>query len=345
MSFDHIIKSVVMAPAPGDPMPNPYNRLLCQALSNRMDIQPFRWGNALFRNTGIIHIHWPDGLIASKHRIGVLIKCFLLLLIIAKARLGSVKLVWTVHNDSPHEHPDFIARWTIRCWTKNANKIYLSNANLTKSISDRQQRLELLTTVIPIGEYPGYASNTPRNGALGEYFIAFGLLRPYKQFDKLITLFESGHLSELRLIIIGSRWDPSYTGQILSLAESVPNVSVIPDFIPESELLDFVRSARGCILPYADMNNSSALILSLGLGTPVLATSSEATREVQAEVGEVWLHLSTESVISTDDISRFNQHLLNTTRSKDMFPQFKGRDWNSIADRHLEFYGNIVGRR
>lgn len=318
-------------------MPNPYSRLLIESVSPRVRIRRFSWATALFGRYDVLHVHWPEALVFSKSSVRAGLKTFLLSLLCIRVRLGGVALVWTVHNDSPHEQ--LASRCTtiaLRAFTSSADaRVHL---NRTSAGLDRPGMTKTLNIVIPHGMYPweGSGGRTEQEDVL----LFFGSIRPYKSVDSLLHAFKNVQ-TRMRLRVIGQPTNSALSNLLHELAAADERASLCFRYFDDDELNEEISRAAGVVLPYAAMTNSGVALLALSRNRPILAPAVPAILELQEEVGEEWVR-TFEGPVGPADLEGF---LLALKQPRGDAPKMSGRDWPSIGALHVELYEKLTGVR
>ncbi|MDM7886172.1 hypothetical protein QUG92_13750 [Curtobacterium sp. RHCKG23] len=330
---DDAAPRVLMSPGPGDAMPNPYNRLLVESISSGASVRPFTWRSALFARYDVLHLHWPEALIFSTSRLRANLKISLLRLLMIRLRLSSSVVVWTVHNELPHEEvPHRAARALDAMTSATSARIHL---NRTSAVSDAFISRKGRDVVIPHGTYPGGDPGmvAPQEGAL----LFFGSIRPYKGIDRLLAAFRDVH-AVARLRVIGQASDRVLADRLKNLASADERVSLSFRYFDDCDLDEEIAHAAGVVLPYSAMTNSGVALLALSRDRPILAPAVPAILELQEEVGADWVS-TFEGAVSGNDLEEF----LVTLRSpRAASPDLQGRDWEAIAALHLRLYHELI---
>ena len=113
---------ILASPAFSNKKVNPYNALLYSNIKaitrahTQNSVHEYSHKKAILEKFDIIHFHWPDGYINQKSMFKTLQRSILLTLILFIVKLKGSRIVWTVHNVSPHDafHPaysHFFMRW------------------------------------------------------------------------------------------------------------------------------------------------------------------------------------------------------------------------------------------
>jgi glycosyltransferase involved in cell wall biosynthesis len=140
--------------------------------------------------------------------------------------------------------------------------------------------------VIPHGAFD-YLTRLPEEkplppelaGAEGPVVLFFGLLRPYKGIENLLTAFRG--LGDAELWIVGNpRMD---VGPLRELAASGPGrVRFVTRFVEDAEVPAILRRADLLALPYLDAEHSGVLYTGLAFGKPMVVSAVGGFPEVAA---------------------------------------------------------------
>jgi glycosyltransferase involved in cell wall biosynthesis len=114
-------------------------------------------------------------------------------------------------------------------------------------------------------------------GAEGPVILFFGLLRPYKGIDTLLTAFR--RIDGAELWIAGNpRMDVE---PLRRLAEQAPGrVRFLPRFVEDAEIPALMRRADVVVLPYRDTEHSGVLYAALAFGKPLILSAVGGFPEV-----------------------------------------------------------------
>src|SRR6187431_2914331 len=82
---------------------NPYIVMLATALAEEPTVEhvPFSWRTALLGRYDVLHVHWPDALLAARHRWTRAGKRVAFACLVARLRFGRIAVARTVHNVTP----------------------------------------------------------------------------------------------------------------------------------------------------------------------------------------------------------------------------------------------------
>lgn len=337
----------------------PYNGLLYDAVrSYGVEVAEWHWRRIVGSTFSIVHVHWPESLLdvrtAARARLSAL--SHLMLLDIARAR--GARLVWTVHDLEPH---DFVfealeRRFLERFVARVDAVIGLSAAGLNAAHGRWPALSSRPSFIVPHGHFrEAYPRTLDRKAARAALAIpesalvvaAFGQIRPYKNFPRLIEIFRAVAPPHAMLVIAGRLNSRApHAAQLVDAARGDPRIQLRLEFIPNQEVEFYLMSADLLVCPFADILNSGSVILGLSFDRRVLAPRIGAMDELAREVGPDWLRLydgPLDGPVLTGAM-RWAQASPAAGR-----PSFRHREWSSIGARTIEAYREIVrcrrGRR
>ena len=267
------------------PIPeNPYQQLLYAAMrkagANVLGAPPIPATLSQHRSgPRVLHVHWlwlKQGLMGRYYRYRRAKR------LLRTARDLGWKVVWTVHNMKP--------------WDSGVLDLWLRQHLMSTAdgfiVHTRATHQALETTkpikVIPHGHYrdayPPAQDLSESRQALGldpgaYTFLAFGQVRAYKGFDRLIRAFRQTDL-DAQLLVAGNPFDQAYARTLKEMATGDGRIHLHPRFIPDDQVPRYFGAADRVALPLSESTTSGSLILALSYGRPVLIPD-------QAELVEV----------------------------------------------------------
>ena len=132
----------------------------------------------------------------------------------------------------------------------------------------------------PLADFPTPAPHLTRH----PYFVVVGTLEPRKNHLLLLHLWrelaKSGSTPP-RLVIVGKRgWENEQVLDLLDRSEALaPHILEMSD-LSSRDLAALISGARALLAPSFDEGYGLPIVEALALGTPVVASESEAAREV-----------------------------------------------------------------
>ena len=339
---------ILSSPGPHNTGSNPFVRDLIAGLPPDCEVRAFTWLRAYLSPVDVIHIHWPEYLVRSRFAALRLARSFLLWLLPLWSRRRGVRVIRTVHNLDPHEDVTLVERQALDALDRRAAAL----VHLTPSRDGTTEDQTL--TVIPHPHYGGSVDDDDLAGNAGtrQGLLFFGVVRPYKGIEELLTAFEStGRLTAPAaagrpptLTIVGQPWSAAYAEALEAAAP--PDVTLDFRRLEDRELHRLIARAGLVVLPYRRMYNSGAVMLALTCGTPVLVPDSVSMRVLRRETGEDWVRVYSGSLDGRTLRDAYDS-AMSTDRAPR--PRLEGRDPRRISELYAALYrrhaaGGRVGR-
>lgn len=201
------------------------------------------------------------------------------------------RLVWTLHNERPHENP--FPETHARLAEGIAARCHLAVVHSAEAGRLARERYgvpaERLCEV-PHGGYQGvYPADTDRAAARrslglpteGVVFGFIGSVRGYKNVPLLLEAFARLPRGAARLLIAGRQMVPV---ELPVSDHALGEDLVIRDeFIPDEALSDHVRACDAIVLPFDRVLTSGSMLLALSLAVPVIVPDLPGLRETLDE--------------------------------------------------------------
>ncbi len=273
---------------------NPYQDLLYQALDRSTLIAPVASAFdvtaldlAAARNVSYVHhLHWTSTILgdafdradADRRRVAFVDE-------LDRIRRHGASVVWTVHNELPHEcaYPDIELQMR-RQIAERCDAIHVMCEHSRAIAVERFGADDDIVFVAPMPAYSGHYRVSDLNpadarAALGIDHASFvhlflGTIRPYKGIDALLDAFASIHSEDDQVaLIVAGRPDHPSVPALERRCRATPGVLAHFEEVPDDELTGWFRAADTVVLPYRTGLNSSAVLLAYSLGLPVIAPS------------------------------------------------------------------------
>ncbi|MGB6059090.1 MAG: glycosyltransferase [Microthrixaceae bacterium] len=306
---------------------NPYLVQLFGSFPEEIDARYFSRRDALLGNFDVFHLHWPEVAVRGVNGLKSLLRGTIFLLVLLRIRIGKKALVRTLHDQVPHEAPNFLQRWVI----------------------DLSERWTTLWIVLGDGSHPPPGSLT-RSSVIGHFknwfehadiepvpgrLLHFGLVRRYKGVDNLVREFQKIEDPDLTMRIVGAIEDEDLERRIVRATEADSRITAVSNYVPDEQLVEEVLSSSLVVLPFTRITNSSSLILALSLNRPVLAPAAPSIVEGAHEVGDDWVFLY-EGDLTSAHIEWAMERIRGHTPSAP--PDLSSRDWERIGREHAEAF-------
>lgn len=332
---------------PADLPSNPYPRLLFGSLGPQVDVDDFS-AKKLTRSYSVWHLHWPDYMLKSRSSPRAAFGVSKLLVALDWMRLRGTKIVWTIHNLCSHE--GYYPRLERLFWGEFSQRvdgvISLSSSGLAAARERFPSLLEVPSAVIPHGHYRSayLAPDFNIRQQLGippsaRMLLFAGLIRSYKNVDKLVRVFRETRLRDALLYIVGHADCPSLAEKIRSEAERDSRIRIMFKFLSNEELSSYITAADLVVLPYREILNSGSAILSLSLNRPVLVPQLGAMAELREDIGERWVQTFTGD-LDPSVLEKALEWVDEKRPAECFFPE--KYNWKNIGAETLHFYRQVV---
>jgi beta-1,4-mannosyltransferase len=278
---------------------NPYQELLEEALqimgANTVAVsRPTVRGALRARPGDVLHVHWLEYLVRSDDSpqlsyLLTLLKSAHLLLVLWLMRKRGVRVVWTVHNLLPHEtRYRRLELWLSKRVARRADVVIAHSAHCAHLVERTFgiQRVRVAYHPHFMDHYPPPTRTRQEIRAeLGvpedvHTFLAFGQVRPYKQIPQLIQALKETGRADFHLLIVGQCRSPVVRLEIESAISGDKRVTARYEFVPDDIVADIHAAVDVAVLNYPDVFSSSALMLALSCGVPVIAPAESTATEV-----------------------------------------------------------------
>ncbi|MET0862467.1 MAG: glycosyltransferase [Microbacterium sp.] len=231
----------------------------------------------------VLHLHWTAPILQREPTLeaaAAALESFRTLLAEMKAR--GVRLIWTIHNQLPHEVPYREAEISLyRLLATSADAIHIMSPQTPTVLKDICELPADRLVEIPHPSYVGvYGSPMSRVDARASFDLAddeptvlfLGQMRPYKGLGVLLAalsrLAEEGKRTPT--VLLAGAATPEVQAEI---EEALPEgVRVIPryEFVPDAEVGQWFAAADLAVFPYQAILNSGSLHLSASFGVPAV---------------------------------------------------------------------------
>lgn len=233
----------------------------------------------LATQAGVMHFHWIGSMTVGKGSGETVFKTFFFVVLLLAFRLRGIKLVITLHNLLPHDKDhERVLKLSRRIVLKFFDAIVLHSSSALKQ-ADEMFSIGEKSVVIPHPNYIGYYPDSVTRKEAREHFgldlkqnviLFFGMLRPYKQINTLLSMLMNPTYEKNFVLIVGGM---NKMGN--DLFKDVPdqNIIVHDRFIPDEEVQFYFRCADCLVLPTSSPSalTSGAAALSVTFQTPIIA--------------------------------------------------------------------------
>ncbi|MGS0683812.1 glycosyltransferase [Nakamurella sp. GG22] len=291
------------------------------------------WTSAFRRRYDVLHLHWPENLLLADNLPVAAWRGMSLLILLARCAISRTAIVRTVHNVGAHEDLRWGWQNSLLLWVDRRTTLFIRINPCTEIATSAP-----VVTILH-GHYRDRFRALPRRAARPRQLLYFGLIRPYKGIDALLSTFAHSTDAALRLRFVGKPLDSELAGTIKHAVESDSRVSVRFGFVPDMDLVDEVSGAQMVVLPYREMHNSGAVLVALSLDRPVIVPRTPVNEALDREVGPGWLHLY-EGELTWQVIEA--ALAAGSAAADRQPPDLCGRDWSAIGEQHYQAYRSAI---
>lgn len=307
---------------------------MTESAPDTVDVAYFSWRRALRGDYDVLHVHWPEFLLrarTARKRIGKR-QAMRATLLLARAR--RIPIVRTVHNLHPHETGGRAERRILDAVDKQTD-VFI-RLNPTTQLEPWMKGVTILH-----GHYRDRFAQYAHAAREPGLVLYFGIIRPYKNVERLIEVYTARDRPGTRLRVVGSP-SPDLRDRIAALADAHPSVSARLAFVDDAELVAEITAASLVVLPYAEMHNSGAALVALSMDRPILVPRTPSNTALADEVGGEW-------VIQYDgeltDAVLSEALAATATIPAGTRPRLDGRDWYEVGRRHRDVYLDAIASK
>jgi glycosyltransferase involved in cell wall biosynthesis len=209
-----------------------------------------------------------------------------------KGKLLIDEVVFNFHNTQPHEPKRLrLYRLAVRLFLRGASKVTLMNSKSLEILGETSE------AEISYDVHPSYTATytdlwTPKSSkrALNlppEKIVVgiVGALRQYKGVLELVQGFNAVSPQHVHLILAGRAEPADFKRDLLDAVKESKDVTICEGFIPDWQLMKYVRSLDVALLPFKSILNSGSLQLFRDAGIPTLVPAVLRDLGFQSDVG------------------------------------------------------------
>lgn len=275
---------------------NPYQKLLYSIFPEEVSIAPgLPWSLPVSpRGNKIFHFHWEDIVYRNaKNEKEAIAQVDGFLEKLKGAKKDGWKILWTIHNEAPHENRFPAADRHIRLALSGLTDLVLVHSEAAKIIQERDlPQLKGKVRVMPHGNYEGcYPKNISRAEARSKLglsesqnvFLFFGNVRLYKGLDDLLKAFSAPEIQRTNSILMIAGIGPAHQYVEKFYSGNPDKIRVINNHIQDDEIQDYFASADFSVYAFKKILSSGSVLLSYTFSTPVIIPEFESMTEFVGE--------------------------------------------------------------
>ena len=279
-----------------------YNALETEGVTVVEGVFSGGWLISNLRTGDWVHFHWPSfayNVEGTRLRLVLWFVRFLALLLISRAK--GARIVWTAHNLLPHDRCTlpFLDVFGRHFLIALSHMVLVHGPGPADALGARFPNTRSKMVSIPhgnwIGYYPVTVTQVEARLAFGIpedklVFLFIGLCKPYKNLDKLVSVFRSSS-QNANLIVAGKFPDSDYRDQIHQLAGDDHRIRIDEGFIPDERMQHYLMACDFVVVPYREILTSGTAMLALSFGRPVISVDFGFLRDViTSEAGILFPH-------------------------------------------------------
>lgn len=216
-----------------------------------------------------------------------------LILLFAKKR--KIKIIYAVHNRTPHSLTDskqiMVYRSFMADVLKKSDSVIVLNKSTYSFLAEEMgvSLPEAKITYLPVGISPKYRTDIGQIRCkynLGDEDIVFcsiGKIDPYKNIDKIVRAFKYGNLPA-KLIIAG-KCDEKYQYVINQLIGTDNRIITKFEYLSDEEMAGIMSISDAAILPYEKTSSNSGIMMdAFTNGTTVIGTAIDMAKDFPSEL-------------------------------------------------------------
>jgi beta-1,4-mannosyltransferase len=223
-----------------------------------------------------------------------------------------------------------------------SNRIHAHN-HYTRRILETDYHRGDNVSVVPLGNYVGYYPNRisrlearQQLGVPDDAFVYLflGLIRPYKGVEDLVDAFERLETPTSQLLIVGRVFGAGYREKLSSRIQNNPAIKLVPEFIPDEAIQIYMNACDVCVLPYKNITTSSAAVLALSFGRPVIVPAIASFPElITPETGMLYDPAQPNALVSA--MRQSGRRHWSESQIVDYVDQF---DWDELGPELANLY-------
>ncbi|TVQ01742.1 MAG: hypothetical protein EA359_13480 [Balneolaceae bacterium] len=247
---------------------------------------------AVLGKKSILHYHWLEytGFFAGFNYF------FKLSCIWVYKKLGG-KIVWSIHNKLPLDCSHEWIHFKTRKWlAQKADRLLIECESVLAEISTY---FNVHINKFRVWPHPAYPPQLmPRAAAVeainhrynvtikvqDRLFLMFGHISPYKQIDKVCEIFLKQPIQK-KLLIVGpvKNGQMKYYKKIRKLSQQKENIVLIPQFIKEECVPEFMNATDYVLFNYREILSSGGVSLARSYDKPIILPKTGCLRELDDE--------------------------------------------------------------
>lgn len=268
-------------------------------------------------------------------------------------RRRGIRVVFTVHNASPHDATPAGLDRRLRAAIGVVDALICHSDAVADELHDRLSLASrptvnspgpLFSGIAPLARPAARSTLGQQSATLAEAEIVvvfLGTIRPYKGVVELLTAWSGlgETIGRRAMLYIGGPGEGDYARRVRLLAASIPNVYCDIRSLSFAEVWTALNAADVCVFPYLNGSQSSALWAAAGLGRACVVTSAGG-------ISEGLVHGTSALLVEPGDVAALREALaavasdshLRETLGQNIVEVFPRTRWCEAAKANLPLY-------
>lgn len=189
-------------------------------------------------------------------------------------RMMNIKSLLICHNVFDHEE-NAVKRVITKTVLKMADICLVHSESERKKISKVVGDKASIKHLLPLFHFSEKSEADIKDIRRGSELklLFFGFVREYKGLDLLLNTLAELNNENMHLSIVGEFWGDKSKYTDIIINEKIPNVTVVDDYVTDSEVGKYFKEADLVVLPYKSATGSAVIATAYGYHKPVLVTN------------------------------------------------------------------------
>ena len=308
---------------------------------------------SVFLAVKIIHFNWIENLDTSsvvRHYFSFLKKTCILLFL----KIFRKKIIWTMHNKISHKHKNHLLDLLMmKICIVLSNKIII-HSNMSKQILAVYHKNINGCKIfyIPHGNYlPDIKYYNIKNPDNKIVFLFFGLIKPYKNIEILIEIFNNQDTFtgiNYELMITGTSVSNEYISRLNHLIKK--NIKLQHEFLSDDALNDLIQKSDIVVLPFdiTSSLNSGSIMLSFSNKRTVISPSIGTLDDINKDFYYSYDYTNQEEhktalthiILKAVNDYKNNNNIFNKKGEEAYLYVKKHNNWDLIKKKMLDVYND-----
>ncbi|UKO97153.1 glycosyltransferase [Nostoc sp. UHCC 0870] len=330
---------------------NPYNWLLySHMVEHGVTVEEFTVRKLLCQRYDIFHLHWPiETILRHPNLIVALLRAITMLLAISWAKVRGTKIIWTIHDNSPHSllHPQ-LANWFQSNFINQVDGC-ISHSQVAKQLAEKNiPSLQNISHIVILHGhyrqvYPNKISREAARSSLDipsdcNLLLFLGYIDYYKNIPHLVKVFQDLDPTDWILLIAGKVEVPELSNHILTLKANSSRIKLHFSFVPDEQLQIYFKAADLVVLPFQEILNSGSALLALSFDAPILVPHKGSMAELQEVVGVEWVKMYPRE-LTPEILATGLDWAIQEKRS--LQPNLDNLEWSDLAKKTIQYFEEI----